>query len=100
GRDTRDECVRSTRPGGRIVFCGSTTGVKAEINMPRLFFSQADLLGSTMGNASEFEAVLGAVEAGMRPVVDSTFALDEVVGALEHLDGAEQFGKVTLRVSS
>jgi len=100
GPATLDESIRSIRPGGRIVFCGSTTGVKAEVNMPRLFFSQADLLGSTMGNASEFEAVLGAVEAGMRPVVDSTFALDEVVGALEHLDQAEQFGKVTLRVST
>jgi NADPH:quinone reductase-like Zn-dependent oxidoreductase len=100
GPATLDESIRSIRPGGRIVFCGSTTGVKAEINMPRLFFAQADLLGSTMGNASEFEAVLAAVDGGLRPVVDSTFALDEVVGALEHLDGAEQFGKVTLRVSS
>jgi NADPH:quinone reductase-like Zn-dependent oxidoreductase len=44
--------------------------------------------------------VLAGVEAGLRPVVDSTYALDEVVGALEHLDGAEQFGKVTLRVST
>jgi NADPH:quinone reductase-like Zn-dependent oxidoreductase len=100
GPATLDESIRSIGPRGRIVFCGSTSGVKAEINMPRLFFSQADLLGSTMGNASEFEAVLAAIEAGLRPVVDSTFALDEVVGALEHLDHAEQFGKVTLRVSS
>jgi len=68
--------------------------------MPRLFFGQADLLGSTMGNAGEFEAVLGAVDAGLRPSVDSTHPLDEVVGALERLDQAEQFGKVTLRVSS
>ena len=100
GPATLDESIRSIRPGGRIVFCGSTTGVRAEINMPRLFFAQADLLGSTMGNVSEFEAVLAAVDAGLRPVVDSTYALDDVVGALEHLDGAEQFGKVTLRVSS
>jgi len=100
GPATLDESIRSIRPGGRVVFCGSTTGIRAEVNMPRLFFAQADLLGSTMGNASEFEAVLAAVDAGLRPVVDSTYALDEVVGALEHLDGAEQFGKVTLRVSS
>ncbi len=100
GPATLDESIRSIRGGGRVVFCGSTSGVRAEINMPRLFFAQADLLGSTMGNAAEFEAVLAAVNAGLRPVVDSTFALDEVVGALEHLDHAEQFGKVTLRVSS
>ena len=100
GPATLDESIRSIRPGGRVVFCGSTTGVRAEINMPRLFFAQADLLGSTMGNVSEFEAVLDAVAAGMRPVVDSAFALDDVVSALAYLDHAEQFGKVTLRVSS
>jgi NADPH:quinone reductase-like Zn-dependent oxidoreductase len=100
GPATLDESVRSIRPGGRIVFCGSTSGVRAELMMPRLFFSQASLLGSTMGNASEFEAVLAAVDAGVRPVVDSTYPLVEVSDALEHLDHAEQFGKVTLQVSN
>jgi NADPH:quinone reductase-like Zn-dependent oxidoreductase len=100
GPATLDESIRSIRPGGRIVFCGSTSGVKAEVNMPRLFFAQADLLGSTMGNAGEFEAVLDAISGGLRPSVDSTHPLDEVAAALERLDHAEQFGKVTLRVAS
>jgi NADPH2:quinone reductase len=98
GPATLDESIRSIRKGGRIVFCGSTTGVRAEVNMPRLFFGQADLLGSTMGNTGEFEQVLEALDAGMRPVVDSTFAFDDAVHALEHLDRSEQFGKVVLRV--
>lgn len=100
GPATLDESIRSIRKGGRVVFCGSTSGVKAELNMPRLFFSQGDLLGSTMGNAGEFEAVLDAINRGLRPAVDSSYPLDEVVAALERLDGGEQFGKVTLRVSS
>ncbi len=100
GPATLDQSIRSIRRGGRIVFCGSTSGVKAELNMPRLFFAQADLLGSTMGNTGEFEGVLAAIDQGLRPQVDSTFGLDDVVSALERLDHAEQFGKVTLRVSS
>ena len=100
GPATLDQSIRSIRRGGRIVFCGSTSGVKAELNMPRLFFAQADLLGSTMGNTREFEGVLAAIGQGLRPQVDSTFGLDDVVSALERLDHAEQFGKVTLRVSS
>jgi NADPH:quinone reductase-like Zn-dependent oxidoreductase len=98
GPATLDESIRSIRKGGRVVFCGSTSGVRAEINMPRLFFGHADLLGSTMGNAGEFEQVLQAIEGGMRPAVDSTFALDDAVAALEHLERTEQFGKVVLRV--
>jgi NADPH:quinone reductase-like Zn-dependent oxidoreductase len=96
GPATLDESIRSIRKGGRIVFCGSTSGVTATVNMPRLFFAQADLLGSTMGNASEFEEVLGAIERGLRPAVDSEHPLDQVSAALTHLDRAEQFGKVIL----
>ena len=99
GPATLDESLRSIRRGGRIVFCGSTTGVKAELNMPRLFFGQTDLLGSTMGNAGEFVEVLDAINNGMRPEVDSTFPLPDAVAALERLDQAEQFGKVILQVS-
>ena len=100
GPATLDESMRSLAMGGRIVTCGSTSGVKAEITMPRLFFRHASLLGSTMGNASEFEALLKAVDRGLRPVVDSVYPLEDVQAALTRLDAAEQFGKVVLSVAS
>jgi NADPH:quinone reductase-like Zn-dependent oxidoreductase len=52
-----------------------------------------------MGNASEFEAVLKAIDRGMRPVVDSVYPLSEVQAALTRLDAAGQFGKIVLSVS-
>ncbi|HSS94655.1 MAG TPA: zinc-binding dehydrogenase [Candidatus Dormibacteraeota bacterium] len=100
GPATLDESMRSIAMGGRIVTCGSTSGLKAEISMPRLFFRQASLLGSTMGNASEFEALLKAMDRGLRPVVDSVHPLDKVQEALARLDASEQFGKVVLSISS
>jgi NADPH:quinone reductase-like Zn-dependent oxidoreductase len=100
GPATLEESMRSLAMGGRIVTCGSTSGVKAEVSMPRLFFRQAGLLGSTMGNAVEFEAVLKAIDAGLRPVVDSVFPLNQVQDALTRVDTSEQFGKVVLSVSS
>ena len=100
GPATLEESMRSLAMGGRIVTCGSTSGAKAEISMPRLFFRHAGLLGSTMGNAVEFEALLKAIDNGLRPVVDSVYPLDEVQPALTRLDAAEQFGKVVLSVSA
>jgi NADPH:quinone reductase-like Zn-dependent oxidoreductase len=99
GPATLEESMRSLAMGGRVVTCGSTSGVRAEISMPRLFFRHAGLLGSTMGNAGEFEAVLKAIDGGLRPVVDSTYPLSDVKAALTHLDSSEQFGKVVLSVS-
>jgi NADPH:quinone reductase-like Zn-dependent oxidoreductase len=98
GPATLGESMRSVAPGGRIVLCGSTSGAKAEIPMARLFWGQLDFLGSTMGNATEFQAVLDAIEAGLRPVVDSEYPLDQVQAALTRLDSAEQFGKVVLKI--
>jgi NADPH:quinone reductase-like Zn-dependent oxidoreductase len=100
GPATLDESMRSLAMGGRIVTCGSTSGVKAEISMPRLFFRHASLLGSTMGNASEFEAVLQAMDRGLRPIIDSVYPLQQVQAALTRLDAAEQFGKVVLSIGS
>src|ERR1700694_1531032 len=100
GPATLEESMRSLAMGGRVVTCGSTSGVKAEITMPRLFFRHAGLLGSTMGNASEFESVLKAIDGGLRPVVDSVYPLADVQAALTRLDEAEQLGKVVLSVSA
>jgi NADPH:quinone reductase-like Zn-dependent oxidoreductase len=99
GPATLGESMRAVAPGGRIVICGSTSGVKAEVAMARLFWGQLDMLGSTMGNAGEFEDVLEAIGEGLRPVVDEVFPLDDVQAALTRLDAAEQFGKVVLSVS-
>src|SRR5205807_2528222 len=85
--------------GGRSVTCGSTSGPKVTLLWPRVFFKHADILGSTMGNSGEFEEVLELVGAGLKPVVDSVYPLAEVEQALAHLDAAEQFGKVVLRVA-
>lgn len=99
GAATIQESMRSVVMGGRVVTCGSTSGVRAEISVPRLFWGQMDLLGSTMGSAGEFESVLQAIDRGLRPVVDSEYPLDQVQAALMRLDAAEQFGKVVLSVS-
>ena len=99
GAATVDEDLKAVRLGGRIVSCGSTSGPKVTLLWPRLFFKHADILGSTMGNASEFESVLEMIGQGVKPVVDSTYPLAEVEKALAHLDAGEQFGKVILRVA-
>ncbi len=100
GPATFDESIKSLRKGGRLVFCGSTSGPKAELNLPRIFFNHLDLLGSTMGNAGEFEQVLRAFDRGMRPLVDSSFPLVQVSQALRYLEGGEQFGKVVLDLNA
>ncbi|QDV38718.1 zinc-binding dehydrogenase [Tautonia plasticadhaerens] len=92
-------CVDLLRPGGRLVTFGGTAGPVPSFNVFPLFWKQLRLLGTTMGTAAEFAAMLDLVEdRGIRPVVDRAFPLAEATEALRHMEQAGQFGKIVMKV--
>lgn len=97
GPATWDKSIRSLGAGGRLVVCGGTSGSKVEVNLPRLFFKQHEIIGSTMGSYEEFDQLLTLVERGLPIAVDSVLPLEEYPRALERLDRGEQLGKIVLR---
>lgn len=96
GPATWEQSVRSLRPGGRLVVCGGTSGQSVELNLPRLFFKQFEIIGSTMGSYEEFDEVTGLVEQGVDVHVDRTYRLEEYVDALARLEQGDQLGKIVL----
>jgi len=99
GPATWDWSVRALRPGGRLVVCGGTSGQTVELSLPRLFFKQIEIIGSTMGSYPEFDQVTGLVAAGLPVAVDEVFDRADYPAALERLAAGEQLGKVVLRHS-
>lgn len=96
GPATWDRSLRSLLPGGRLVVCGGTSGTTVEINVPKLFFKQYEIIGSTMGGYGEFAEVVRLVEQGLPIAVDEEFDLDRYPDALERLKQGAQLGKVVL----
>jgi NADPH:quinone reductase-like Zn-dependent oxidoreductase len=96
GPATWEQSVRSLRSGGRLVVCGGTSGAKVELALPRLFFKQIEIIGSTMGSYEEFAAVTGLVADGAAVHVDRTFTLAEYPEALDRLEHGDQLGKIVL----
>jgi NADPH:quinone reductase-like Zn-dependent oxidoreductase len=97
GPATLDESMRSLAREGMILTVGSTSGPKVELSLPRMWFRHLSLITSTMGNHSEFVAMLDDVNrCHLRPPVDRVFALAEGAAAFQHLESGEQFGKVVL----
>jgi NADPH:quinone reductase-like Zn-dependent oxidoreductase len=85
---------------GRLVTCGGTSGPKVETDIRRLFWNQWSILGSTMGNDEEFDAVIAELCAGrLIPPVDSVYDLAAGRQAFERLASGEQFGKIVVRVA-
>ncbi|HEY7874818.1 MAG TPA: alcohol dehydrogenase catalytic domain-containing protein [Actinomycetota bacterium] len=99
GGPTLDASIRSLRAGGRVVISGATAGGTSEINVRRLFWSQLSVIGSTMGSVADVSDMLRAVAgAKLEPIVDRTFALDDVQKALQYLESGDHFGKVVLQI--
>lgn len=96
GPATWDRSVASLVPGGRLVVCGGTSGPVVEVNLPRLFFKQHEIIGSTMGGYGEWAEVVRLVDQGLPVAVDRELGLDEYPAALEHLEHGNPFGKVVL----
>lgn len=91
--------IELTRPGGRIVFFGATTGNPSGIDLRKCFFRQINLLGSTMGSPDDFAGLTEFVATHrIVPVVDRVFPLAAAEAALRHMETGAQFGKIVLSV--
>jgi NADPH:quinone reductase-like Zn-dependent oxidoreductase len=102
GAATWDQSMRSLKPGGRLVVCGGTSGANVTVNLPRLFFKQYEIIGSSMGSYQEFAEVTklmsaGAGRTGLAVHIDRVFPLGEYADALARLEAGEQLGKIVLQ---
>ena len=77
GPATWEQSVRSLKAGGRMVVCGGTSGPKVELNLPRLFFKQYEIIGSTMGSYEEFAEVTRLVDDGVAVTIDRTYPVEQ-----------------------
>lgn len=102
GAATWDQSMRSLKPGGRLVVCGGTSGANVTVNLPRLFFKQYEIIGSSMGSYQEFAEVTTLMSVapgrpGLAVHIDRTYPLAEYLDALARLEAGEQLGKIVLR---
>ena len=101
GQAVWSSALKSLVRGGRIVTCGATTGDQPPADLRRIFIRQLQIFGSTLGDLDEFRHLLALVErTGLRPVISSTYAMDEVHAALDELERSAQFGKIAISIDA
>jgi NADPH:quinone reductase-like Zn-dependent oxidoreductase len=94
GAETWQGSLLCLKRGGRLVTCGSTSGVSASINLMQLFQQQYRITGSfgcTMGNIRES---LAKMAGGLTPVIDTVLPIAEFSRGLERLESRKVFGKI------
>ena len=101
GEATWSQSLGALGRRGRLVTCGGTSGPMVTTDVRRLFWNQWSILGSTMGNDAEFDAVVEHFGAGrLHPPVDHVYSLEDGREACERMASAEQCGKLVIRVAS
>jgi len=90
--------LHALRARGRLVFCGSTTGVNATFNLPHAYHFGLRIVGADPYSYAEFGEMLAHYwTAGYEPVVDSEFSLDDMAAAQQKLESGDVIGKVVIR---
>jgi NADPH:quinone reductase-like Zn-dependent oxidoreductase len=100
GKDTWARSLQALGRRGRLVTCGATSGPLVETDVRRMFWNQWSLMGSTMGNDDEMDAITQHLREGrLLPPVDSVHDIERSAEAVHRLASGKHFGKVVVRVS-
>lgn len=97
GADTWNGSLLSMKPGGRLVTCGSTSGVSVQMNLMQLFQRQYKIFGSFGATIRNVANGLEKMGRGVKPVIDTVVPLESFNEGLERLESRRVFGKILVR---
>ena len=98
GASTWSGSLLSMARGGRLVTCGSTSGILAQTNLYQIFQQQLRIFGSFGSTVRNVAQSLDKMAAGITPVIDSEIELDGFHAALDRLKSRDVFGKIVATV--
>jgi NADPH:quinone reductase-like Zn-dependent oxidoreductase len=100
GADTWNGSLLSLKKGGRLVTCGSTSGVSTTMNLMQLFQQQYRITGSFGCRIENIGQSLAKMADGIRPVIDTVFPVAELETGIERLESRKVFGKILVAFPS
>jgi len=98
GADTWNGSLLCLKRGGRLVTCGSTSGVSTTMNLMQLFQQQYRIFGSFGCRIDNMRAGLAKMADGLTPVIDTVFPVEALQEGVERLESRRVFGKLLVRL--
>lgn len=98
GPDTLNKSLNAVRISGAISIMGTLTGMAGAVNTIQLLRKRIKLQGIFVGSRTTFEAMNRAIELHrLRPLIDRTFAFDQLRAAYEYQQSGAHVGKIVVR---
>lgn len=99
GKETWGGSLLCLKRGGRLVTCGSTSGVSADTNLMMLFQRQLRLIGSFGCRMQNMVSSMDKMARGVvGPVVDTEIEFGNMAAALQRMESRQVFGKIIMRM--
>ncbi|MBB4132558.1 NAD(P)-dependent alcohol dehydrogenase [Xanthomonas sp. 3075] len=97
GPGTLAQSIRAARIGGHIALIGVLTGAAGPVPTAEMMGRQQRLQGLVVGSRKHQQALVRALEVlPLRPVIDRTYALDEIADAFALQQSGAHLGKIAL----
>jgi NADPH:quinone reductase-like Zn-dependent oxidoreductase len=95
GPGTLAQSTSAVRIGGHISLIGTVTGFGGEVPTGTLMIKQVRLQGLIVGSRSQQQDMVRGINAmGIRPVIDRSFALEQLADAFRHEQSGRHLGKI------
>ena len=100
GAGTLQKSVNAAKTGGHIAVIGVLSG-KGDFNPTAILMKAIRLQGIYVGSCQMFEAMnqMFCQHGHLKPVIDKTFAFDEVKDALKYMESGSHFGKIVVKIA-
>ncbi len=98
GGSTMSQSIEAAKIGGHITAIGILSGGrKGSITFPKLFFKFITMTGIAVGSRVMQEEMVSAIESsGIKPIIDKSFAFDQLAEAFRYQESGQHFGKIVL----
>ena len=97
GGDTWATSLKCLNQNGRLLTCGATAGFDPPTDIRYIWRKEINIIGSDGWRRDDLLALVSATQNGqIKPVIDSTFPLEEVASAQRLLEERKVFGKLII----
>jgi len=98
GGDTWVKSLRTLHRGGRVLTCGATAGYDPKEDLRFIWSYELQILGSNGWAREDLTSLLDLVRNGkLTPVIDQTYALQDINDAFQQLEDRKMFGKILVK---
>lgn len=98
GGSTMMNSIEAAAMGGHITSIGILgNGRKGEVTWPKFFFKHLRMTGIAVGSRVMQERMVNALNiSGIKPIIDRSFAFDQLANSFRYQESGKHFGKIVL----